>query len=68
MEMKARKDKMKMDSNDEELENKEIEIFGTHITVFENGDVYLSTKGDVHIIHSGKVFESEFYGFDIRLK
>ena len=35
METKARKDKMKMDINDEELENKEIEIFGTHITIFK---------------------------------
>ena len=39
------------------LKVKEFEVFETHITIFENGDVYLSTKGDVHIIEAKRIID-----------
>ena len=38
---------------------REIEIreFGVKITVFENGDVYVWTDGDVHILKARRVIK-----------
>ena len=39
------------------LKAKEIYKFGTRLTIFENGDVYVSTKGDVHIIEAKRIID-----------
>ena len=39
------------------LKAKEIYKFGTWLTIFENGDVYVSTKGDVHIIEAKRIID-----------
>lgn len=41
----------------EKMKTKEIEEFGILITMFENGNIYLSTKGDVHIIQAKQIFD-----------
>jgi hypothetical protein len=38
------------------LEAKEIEEFGARITIFENGNVYVATHGDVHVIECRWLF------------
>lgn len=38
---------------------KEIGVFGTRLTIFKNGDIYVSTKGDVHILNARHIFSEE---------
>lgn len=45
---------MKSDNN---LKAKEICKFGTWLTIFENGDIYVSTQGDVHIIEAKRIID-----------
>jgi len=42
---------------EKEMKAKEIEEFGARITVFENGDVFISTHGDVHILECRYFFD-----------
>jgi len=35
---------------------KEIEEYGVRLTIFDNGDAYISTKGDVHVLNAKHVF------------
>lgn len=37
------------------LKAKEIEEFGVRLTIFDNGDVYVSTPADIHIIKARHV-------------
>ena len=41
------------------MEGKTIEMYGTRVTIFKNGDVYVSTKGDVTIIEARTVITDE---------
>lgn len=38
------------------LKAKEIEEFGVRLTIFSNGDVYVSTPADIHIIQAKHIF------------
>lgn len=38
------------------LKTKEVKEFGVRITIFENGDVYVATHGDVHVIECRWLF------------
>lgn len=44
--------------NNKTKKQKEIYKSGTWLTIFENGDVYVSTKGDVHIIEARQIFDT----------
>jgi len=35
---------------------KEIEVFGVKMTVFDNGDVYVWTSGDIHVLKCRNLF------------
>jgi len=37
------------------MEGKSIEMYGVRVTVFRNGNVYVSTKGDVTIVDARTV-------------
>ncbi|WAE39534.1 MAG: hypothetical protein FHOMOCKG_00006 [Methanophagales virus GBV302] len=37
------------------MEGQTIEMYGVRVTVFRNGDVYISTKGDVTIVDARTV-------------
>ena len=37
------------------MEGQTIEMYGVRVTVFRNGDVYVSTKGDVTIVDARAV-------------
>ena len=39
------------------LKAEEIYKFGTWLTIFENGDIYVSTKGDIHIIEAKQIID-----------
>jgi hypothetical protein len=39
------------------MKAKEIEEFGVRLTIFENGDVYVSTNGDIYVLSAHQVFE-----------
>lgn len=39
------------------MKSKEIYKFGTWLAIFENGDIYISTKGDVHIIEAKRIID-----------
>jgi hypothetical protein len=43
--------------SEERIKAKVLEGFGARITVFENGDVYVSTCGDVHILARRNLFD-----------
>ena len=32
-------------------------MFGVWLVIFENGDIYISTKGDIHIIEAKKIID-----------
>jgi len=34
------------------MEGTTIEKYGVHVTIFENGDVYVGTRGDVVIVYA----------------
>jgi len=33
-----------------------IEKYGVHVTIFENGDVYVGTRGDVIVVQARSLF------------
>ena len=39
------------------LKAEEIYKFGTWLTIFENGDIYVSAKGDIHIIEAKQIID-----------
>ena len=39
------------------LKAEEIYKFGVWLTVFENGDIFISTKGNVHIIKAKQIID-----------
>jgi hypothetical protein len=41
----------------EKLKAKEINEFGARLTIFENGDVYVSTPGDIHVLFARCIFD-----------
>lgn len=55
--MKKGRNTKKMTQNLKLKVVKEIEEFGVRITVFENGDTYISTEGDVHVLSARHTFQ-----------
>lgn len=41
---------------------KEIDEFGVKITIFENGNTYVSTHGDVHVLQCRNLFPNDVQG------
>lgn len=39
------------------LKVKEIYEFGARLAIFENGDAYISTKGNIHIIEDKQIID-----------
>jgi len=46
------------------MEGKTIELFGVRITVFKNGDVYVSTEGDVHVVKAHAVITDKIMSLE----
>jgi len=38
---------------------KEVRTFGVQATIFENGDVFISTDGDIHVLRCQHLFSEK---------
>jgi len=52
--------------SEERIKAKVLEDFGARITVFENGSVYVSTCGDVHILARRNLFDEYCDSLELR--
>lgn len=42
---------------EEKLKEEEIYKFGVWLTIFENGDIFVSTKGDIHVVQAKRIID-----------
>ncbi len=45
-------------------EGKTIELYGVRITIFKNGDAYISTEGDVHILKARAIITDKIMSLE----
>jgi len=41
---------------EEAMKVEEVRVFGVKATIFENGDVYITTDGDIHVLDCKHLF------------